>query len=837
MTASSNPYRLHDDVVPNAYLIRLAPDLSTFTTEGSVTINIDVRRSSETVTLNLVDLDLEEVVLTDALGAMTMLDHEQDEVHQTASLRFPRAISEGPATLDIAFRGTINDGLHGLYRATYLDPRGTTQVLAATQCQDTHARSVFPCWDEPSFKATFQMELTVDADLQAYANGAETDRVDLGDGRHRVRFAATMPMSTYLLAFAVGRFETTETRQVNGVPVRVITPLGRLGLTSLAMDSACFALEFFTEYFGIPYPGDKVDLIAIPDFAFGAMENLGLVTFRDTALLVDTITASQTEMQRVAQVVNHELAHMWFGDLVTMAWWEGIWLNEAFATFMETICTDAFRPEWKIWEGFMQSREVALNTDGLHSTRPIEYEVITPADATGMFDILTYVKGCAVMRMLEQWITPDVFRDGVRIYLKRHAYGNTVTNDLWVALEEASGLDVGEVMDTWILQGGHPHIEVCEGCARQRPFSYLPPRPDSAIGEFWHVPVHTRSLDGGPTTTRMLRAEDEGLEVPEGHLVNAGAVGVYRTTYGANEIVELAARLTDLTPMERASLLADAWAAALVGEAEPSDVLRLGRGLVTLDEPSTWATLNTALALLHRIGDEAGRAAIAAYVQDVHGAAFERIGWDATEGEGPEVGEMRGMLVQMLGLRAKNEDVIAEAMRRFMADDLSGDVARPATAVAAAQNPAGLEALLDERRAAASTPQDEQRLLFALASVPDPDVAERTLERCFTEFRTQDAPYLIGAMMTNRHIAEQVWRGVTARWDEAQNRFPASAHARMLGGVSYLCTEPWHEHDIRAFHDANPLKVGQLTLNQTLDRRDVHASFAARVGSVSSLFD
>lgn len=836
MSKPSNPYRLHDDVIPNAYDIRIDANLETFQTTGAVTIALDVQRSSNSITLNLLDIEIDEASLTDSEGQMVMVDFHLHETYETAELRFPRAIATGPATLDIAYRGHINDGLHGLYRASYVDPDGNTQVLAATQCQDTHARSVFPCWDEPAFKATYALELTVAEDLQAYGNGAELNRVDLGDGRHRVTFAPTMPMSTYLVAFAIGRFEVTETKHVDGVPIRVIAPIGRLGLTNLAMESACFALGFFKDYFGIPYPSDKLDLIAIPDFAFGAMENLGLVTFRDTALLVDTTTASQLDMQRVAQVVNHELAHMWFGDLVTMAWWEGIWLNEAFATFMETICTDAFRPEWKIWEGFMQSREVALNTDGLHSTRPIEYEVITPADATGMFDILTYVKGCAVMRMLEQWITPEVFRDGVRIYLKRHSYGNTVTKDLWVALEEASGLDVSEVMDTWILQGGHPHLDVCEGCARQRPFSYLPPREQSAIGKGWHIPIHTRSLDGGPTSTRLLRTSDDHLDVPKGHLVNAGAVGVYRTTYGPDEVAELSQRMHDLTPMERASLLADSWAAALVGLSSPADIFRLGRGLVDLDEPSTWATLNTAIAIIDRLCTEEERATLATYVREVHGAAFARIGWDAVEGEGSEVGEMRGMLVQMLGLRGDDKDVIAESVRRFMADELVGDVARPATAVAAAQHPEGLEALLYKRRIAAKTPQDEQRLLFALASVPDLDVAERTLERCFSEFRTQDAPYLIGAMMMNRAIAEHVWRGLVKRWEKALDRFPASSHSRMLNGIAMLCTEEWHATEIRAFHEAHPLAVGQLSLLQILDRRDVHAAFASRLNDLTSLF-
>ena len=281
-----------------------------------------------------------------------------------------------------------------------------------------------------------------------------------------------MKMSTYLVAFVVGPFEESATWDVDGVPLRIIYPKGKGHLAPFALEVGSFALRWFSSYFAIPYPGDKLDMIAIPDFAFGAMENLGLVTYRETALLVDPASASQIEVERVTEVICHEIAHMWFGDLVTMEWWEGIWLNEAFATFMANACTDAFRPEWRYWVGFGTFRDMALQIDGLHSTRPIEYEVVSPSESQGMFDLLTYEKGGSVLRMLQQFLGEDTFRDGIRLYLKKHAYANTVTTDLWDALEEASGQPVRQIMNTWILQGGHPQITLENGVLTQAPFAY-----------------------------------------------------------------------------------------------------------------------------------------------------------------------------------------------------------------------------------------------------------------------------------------------------------------------------------------------------------------------------
>ena len=292
----------------------------------------------------------------------------------------------------------------------------------------------------------------------AISNAAELGRTPQGDGKVEFRFATTMKMSTYLVAFVVGPFDATDPVDVRGIPLRVVYPRGQGRLSEFGLECGKFGLEFFADYYGIPYPGDKCDLVAVPDFAFGAMENLGCITFREVLLLVDPTTTTQPELQRVTDVIFHELAHMWFGDLVTMRWWNGLWLNEAFATFAEMKCTDAFRPAWQRWVDFGLSRTAAFDTDATTKTRPIEFTVVSPTDAEGMFDILTYEKGAGVLRMIEQYLSEEKFRAGVRRYLLTHAYGNTETGDLWDAIEAESGLPVRAMADSWIFQGGFPLV-------------------------------------------------------------------------------------------------------------------------------------------------------------------------------------------------------------------------------------------------------------------------------------------------------------------------------------------------------------------------------------------
>ncbi|MCB0966999.1 MAG: hypothetical protein KDB37_09215, partial [Ilumatobacter sp.] len=446
---SADPHRLPRHTRPSRYDVVLEPDLAAATFTGEVTIAVTTDEATDELVLNAIELDIASVTVDDA-GA----DFALDESTERLVVRPEGGVAAGEHAVHIVFTGTINDQLRGFYRSTYRDADGNEHVIATTQMQSTDCRRAFPCWDEPDFKAVFAITLVVEPDLMAVSNGSEIERTER-DGKLVLRFADTMVMSSYLVAFVVGPLEATDWHDADGIPVRVVHVPGKGHLTGFGLDVATFCLRWFQDYYGIPYPSDKVDLLALPDFAAGAMENLGCITFRENLLLVDPATSTQNERQLVADVVAHELAHMWFGDLVTMRWWNGIWLNEAFATFMEVAACDAYAPHWERWTSFGLERSVAFETDSLSSTRPVEFEVRSPSDAEGMFDVLTYQKGGALLRMLEQYLGEEEFRDGVRHYLTTHSYDNTETSDLWDAIEHTSGEPVRRMMDSWIWQPGY----------------------------------------------------------------------------------------------------------------------------------------------------------------------------------------------------------------------------------------------------------------------------------------------------------------------------------------------------------------------------------------------
>ncbi len=614
----SEAFRLPRSVEPETYRIEIEPNVASASFSGTVAIDIVVHEPVSQIVLNAAELAVSDVDVITPGGATVHCTVDFDDDLEQVIFRPGSEIAPGSYTLSCRFTGALNDKLRGFYRSTYTGLDGEVQTIATTQFESVDARRCFPCFDEPDRKAVFEVALIVEPDVEAISNSPVVGVDPVGEKR-RIRFAPTMKMSTYLVAFVVGKLETTRTVDVDGVPLRVVCTPGKAALAEFALEVGAFALRFFTDYFNIPYPGDKVDLVAIPDFAAGAMENLGCITFRDNALLIDQARAARTELERVADVIAHELAHMWFGDLVTMGWWEGIWLNEAFATFMETLCVDAFRPSWDRWVGFAPSREAALAVDAVHSTRPIEYPVGPPKEAEGMFDLLTYEKGCGVLRMLEQYIGADVFRDGVRTYLKAHAYGNTVTADLWDALEDASGAPVRDVMDTFILQGGHPLVSLEGGTLTQQPFALgpVPPGTTSSIGSAWRVPVAVRALPGPDAPGAPLRylvLDTEPTGIPEARqglpVVNAGGWGMFRVAYEAGPRLALADRLDELSPLERANLLADTWATTLAGHSDLEDFLVLASRLGLEPDPTPWAPVGAALGLTARIASTSDQDAL-----------------------------------------------------------------------------------------------------------------------------------------------------------------------------------------------------------------------------------
>ncbi len=832
MTSSPNPYRLARSVVPSAYRLFLTPDLEGATFAGRVEIDVVITQSTDRITLHAKALELGAATLTADGTSVRSTDTLHDSTYETATFVFDATLPLGPATLEIAYTGVLNDQLSGFYRSTFVDPDGVTQTIATTQFEHSDARQAFPCWDEPSFKATFQVNLTIPSHLNAYANSPETSNTDLGNGQRCLSYAPTMVMSTYLVAFVVGPFEHTDATDVDGVPLRVVYPRGKGHLADLALEAGAFALRHFSDYFAIPYPGEKLDMVAIPDFAFGAMENLGCITYRETALLVDPATASLAEIQRVAEVVHHEIAHMWFGDLVTMEWWEGIWLNEAFATFMQLRCTNAFRPAWRIWADQIVMRDLALHIDGLASTRPIEYPVLSPNDTQGMFDSLTYEKGGSVLRMAEQYLGETVFRDGIRRYLLDHRYANTVTTDLWDALESVSGQPVRDMMNTWILQGGHPLVTLADGELRQQPFVFGDPAHKGAIGDRWLVPVMTRSLEGGAPSRHLLGDEPVRVDDHPPVVVNAGGSGVFRSRYDAAALAALAPRVSELDELERATLLADAWAALFARQLTWAEFYTTASGLGEQDEPTPWHFVATALDMVRRALDEPARTTLAHQVTALAAPHLARLGWDRQPDEDVLRAQTRAIIIGLLGIAGGDESVRAEARRRFTAGEMDGDLAATILRIVADQNHPGDYETFLERYRHAPTPQEEMRYLTALGGFSDERLALDAAERCFHEFRPQDAPIVLMALTRNEQTGPAVWRYLTSRWDEALARFSPSHHSRLAAGVPTFIRDPAFAAEVEAFHVAHPVVGGYpATVPQQLERLRIGLAFATAIRS------
>jgi puromycin-sensitive aminopeptidase len=827
VTTETNPYRLDRTVVPSAYRIFITPDLERATFAGRVEIDVDILEPTNVVKLNAIELDLGAATLTTGGTAHRSIDLRLDETYEVATYTFDSTLPTGSAILEIAFDGILNDQLHGFYRSTYTDPSGVKHTIATTQFENTDARRAFPCWDEPAFKATYQVNLTVPSHLAAYSNSPVSSDTDLGNGQRTVSFTPTMKMSTYLVAFIIGPFEETAALDVNGVPLRIVYPIGNAHLTAHALEAGDFALRFFSDYFDIPYPGDKLDMVAIPDFMQGAMENLGCITYRMPDLLIDPAKASLAEMERVAQVVLHEIAHMWFGDLVTMEWWEGIWLNEAFATFMQTLCQDAFRPQWETWVSFSTFRDWALDIDGLHATRPIEYEVISPEDTQGMFGHLTYQKGSAVLRMLEQYLGAETFRDGIRHYLRKHSYGSTRTTDLWDAIEEVSGAPVRDVMNTWILQGGFPLVTLEDGLISQIPFAYGPASGDSMIGSSWKVPVMTRSLKGGPTSVHLL--EDDAIAVTDDPpvVLNAGGPGYYRSRYGVTESAALADHMDELNAIERAGVLSDSWALLFSSQISVEQFLVVAAGLGDHDEPTPWGTLATAVGFIDRALPAPQKSGFAEQVRAIFGPQFARLGWEPRPDESPLTGQMRAIVLSTLGTVCADDAVRAEAVRRFEANDVSGDLANAILRVVASQDRPGDYEIFLERYRNAASPQDEQRYMRGLWGFSDERVALDAADRCFSEFRNQDGSTMFGLLTSNATTGPSVWRLMASRWDEVLAKFPPNTLSYVTRGVVTFINDAAFADEVEAFHESHPLGGEQKEVQQNIERMRVGLTFAA----------
>lgn len=842
-------FRLPADVRPGEVDLRVEVDPARDDRfAGGVSHHLTLDRSRQSIQLHAADLRVSRPRLESrgrTLRGRLVAHPDRETVEVVLSERVPA----GEAILHLDFRGRLRGDLRGLYAA-----RAGERRYAFTQLEAADARRFFPCFDEPDKKACFRISVTTAKSHTVLSNNPVEKVEPHPGGRKTVHFERTPRLSTYLLALAVGELEASPAAHCGETEIRVWHVPGKEKLTAFALETARETLTRLERYFDQPYPYEKLDLVAAPDFEAGAMENAGAVFFRETLLLVDPETATLQEKKRVAEVVCHELAHMWYGDLVTMAWWDDLWLNEAFATWMAFHVVSAWKPEWKMWNDFQHHRSAALGLDALEHTHPIYAPVKTPQEATENFDLITYEKGASVVRMIERYLGAETFRSGVRRYIREHAESNTVAADLWDALSEASGQDVGRIVRPWIEQAGFPLLRLrrVEGASGTR-LRWSQERFRAGGGARsgrgatdgrWPVPWVGRVGTGsaGSKTVRELLAKSRGEielpgKAPRFVYGNAEEGGFFRPLHTDEELAALAGAMAELDTIERMGLLGHQWAAVRAGHAGVESFLDLAMAFGAERDPDVLLTLRGPLALVsatvrRELGDEAVER-LGERVAQAFGPALEALGLDAKARESDEVRLRRAALLGLLGELAEREDVVAAAAlrgARYLEDRRAVDpnLADAVVNLAARRGDAALFERFLEAVGTATTPQERRRFLMALGGFHREELVDRALALALTDtVGTQDVAILLTRMLGNREAREATWRFMKRRWKALRRRMPPMLVTRPIEATPALGTAAYRR-DVAAFFKANPVPTGARAVRQALEQFDLNLAFAKR---------
>ena len=845
MTTASS-FRLPATVRPEHYQVTLEPDLEAFTFAGRESVEVSVQEATAEIVLNAAELSvLSARVESQQNGEVIANRIEYDEGSERVTLGFPVDVQAGAATLHIEFTGTLNDQLRGFYRSSYTAADGSERHLATTQFEATDARRAFPCWDEPSVKASFEVTLVAPSELEAISNMPIAGEEPASGGRKAVRFERTPRMSTYLLAFIVGDMACVQDTATDGTLVRVWATRGKEHLGAFALESSVNALAYMNDYFGITYPLPKMDHIAVPDFAAGAMENWGAITYRETALLYDPQGSAAQVKQRILEVVAHEMAHMWFGDLVTMEWWDDLWLNESFASWMGDKTVDHLYPEWQMWTQFVShDTNAALGLDGLRNSHPIEANVDDPAEIRELFDAISYSKGGSVLRMLEDYVGAETFRRGLHGYLSQHAYGNARGMHLWESINEAAiadgsglGVPVTELMEAWIKQVGYPVLQAEMDRSRadapvtvsQGRFLYDHLLETGGDSTLWPVPI---SVGGAASTelSRSVLSDAAGVldaRPGDGWLkLNAGQTGFYRVSYGEDEWARLGEAIAaqELPPVDRLGLQNDAYALVKSGRLPATVFLSLAESFVGETDAIVWGDLAANLKGLENL--LAGTPELDGYrryARSLFARIAGEVGWDEQPGDGHLESLRRTIVVGQFGAYG-DEGTLAEAFGRFNghasgAAPLHPDIRSIVFGLAAQQAD---EAVYDELwrlYGEAALHEEKVRILGALTRTRSRELMSDLLERSMgDEVRSQDTPLVIVQAAGNTEGRDLAWNFVKERWDELDRRYGKGGFAIMrLVSIGAGFSTAEREAEVREFFEANPAPSAARTIQQTLE--------------------
>ena len=811
--AAESTTQLPRNVRPAHYDLTIVPDAQALTFRGEVTIAIDVTQPTASITLNAAELAFESVTLT---GGGRTPDSppptvDVDAERQTATFAFPAEILPGRYQLGLAYNGKIGTQAAGLFALDYPTSDGPRRVLL-TQFEAPDARRMLPSWDEPAYKATFDLTAVVPSGQLAVSNMPVVRREDLGDGRARVRFATSPKMSTYLLFFGLGDLERTTTT-VDGVEVAVVTRQGAAAQAAGALAATAASLHEYNEYFGTPYPLPKLDTIAGPGASqfFGAMENWGAIMSFERAVLFDPSISTQEDRQRVFSTAAHEVAHQWFGNLVTMSWWDDLWLNEGFASWMGGRTTAKLHPEWKTDLEAVDSREAAMLRDSLVTTHPVVQHVETVEQISQAFDRITYAKGRAVITMLERYVGDEDWRTGVRRYIAKHAYGNATTDDLWREIGAAANKPVTAIAKDFTEQPGVPLIAVgdpvCAGGKSRVPLvqsEFTRDRPDKPPAS-WRVPVAVAPLGGEPVHA-LVTGGKAAVEVPGCGpvIVNAGQLGYFRTLYTPRQLAALAGRFATVASIDQLGILADSWALGLVGKQPASDALELAAATPLDADPKVWASVANLLNSLDEYyrGEGKRQQAFRAAAADLLGPVLARVGWAARDGEPAPVAVLRNLLIEVLGQLA-DPAVVAESRRRYAASAtdptaIPAPLRKTILGVVAAHADTATWDRLHAAALAETTPLIKDRLYVLLASSEDAALARRALELALTSEPPKTTTAGMIATVSDRH-PDLAFDFAIANRAAVEQRIDAPSRSRYYPRLGSRSADPLMVEKIRAY--------------------------------------
>jgi aminopeptidase N len=841
MASPAAAQRLSGTVVPTRYTLWFAPDLTLNTFRGRDTIQVQVKTASTSITLHAAEIEFGEVTIA-AAGRTQTARVTLDAKSETATLTVPQAVPAGPATIQIVFTGTLNDKLRGFYLS-----RANGRKYAVTQMEATDARRAFPSFDEPVYKAVFDITLMIDEADTAISNGAQvSDTPGPDPGKHTIVFAPSPKMSTYLVAMIVGDFVCRE-GAADGIPVRICSTPDKQALTGFALEAAEQQLAFYNSYTGIRYPYGKLDIIAVPDFAAGAMENAAAITFRERLLLVDPERASLGARKNVAGVISHEIAHMWFGDLVTMKWWDDIWLNEGFATWMANKPLAAWRPEWKVELDDVDDTQTALSLDALRSTRAIRTKVETPEEINEVFDPIAYEKTASVLRMLESYAGPDAFRKAVSAYLNKYSYSNAAGEDFWNEVTRVTGKPVDRIMRTFVEQPGAPALTLRASCAGDSTAISLTqgrfmgtPGATAPATQTWTFPACFKPLPGGPVQCQIVDRREQKVALkgcaanvfanPEGH-------GYYFSDYSAESLRALARTAgTALTPAERVGLLGDEWWMVRAGRHDIGVYLDLAGALAT-DE--TAAVTDSIAGRLSTTGEyivaDAQRPRYEAWIRERFGPALASLGIPGDVRDTDERQSRRGTLLALVGVNGNDVEYQKRARElavRYIADRMSlpGTLAPTVLRVGALSGDAALyDDYLAQTAKLAADPEEYYRFFNALSSFRDPALVKRTLEFAISPaVRTQDTGTLIAGLLGRSWGRDAAWAFTKTNWPTLTQKLGTfQGIPTIIGALSAFCSTE-RAAEVRQFFAANPVPSAERTLQQSLERIENCAALVKR---------